>query len=228
MSDMLGNVNLNQYLPLRDVVFNTLREAILHGDLKPGERLMEKQLAEKMGVSRTPVREAIRKLELEGLVVMIPRKGAQVSEITIKEVEDVLEVRAALEGLASRLAAKRMSDEDLYKLKQSLREFKEGIEHQDLEILIQKDVEFHDMIFKACGNEKLVSMVNNLREQIHRFRVAYLKSFRGMSDVFEEHLKLVEAIEQRDTVQAEQLAKRHIDRQEEAILNTIRESEGLK
>ena len=86
-------VTMNEYLPLRDVVFNTLRRAILRGELKPGERLMEIQLANKLGVSRTPIREAIRKLELEGLVLMIPRKGAEVAEITEKNLRDVLEVR---------------------------------------------------------------------------------------------------------------------------------------
>ena len=90
-------VKMDEYLPLRDVVFNTLREAILRGELKPGERLMEIQLANKLGVSRTPIREAIRKLELEGLVLMIPRKGAEVAQITEKSLRDVLEVRRALE-----------------------------------------------------------------------------------------------------------------------------------
>ena len=93
-------VHMNEYLPLRDVVFNTLRQAILKGELKPGERLMEIALAEKLGVSRTPIREAMRKLELEGLVVMIPRRGAQVANITEKDLNDVLEVRIALENVA--------------------------------------------------------------------------------------------------------------------------------
>ena len=93
-------VNMNEYLPLRDVVFNTLRQAILKGELAPGERLMEIQLAEKLGVSRTPIREAIRKLELEGLVLMIPRKGAEVAKISEKSLRDVLEVRRSLEELA--------------------------------------------------------------------------------------------------------------------------------
>ena len=101
-------VNMNEYLPLRDVVFNTLRQAILRGELKPGERLMEIQLANKLGVSRTPIREAIRKLELEGLVLMIPRKGAEVAEITEKNMRDVLEVRKALEELAVQLACEKI------------------------------------------------------------------------------------------------------------------------
>ena len=102
--DMDFEVNMNEYLPLRDVVFNTLRKAILRGELKPGERLMEIQLANKLGVSRTPIREAIRKLELEGLVLMIPRKGAEVAQITEKNMQDVLEVRKALEELSVQLA----------------------------------------------------------------------------------------------------------------------------
>ena len=111
------NAVMNEYLPLRDVVFNTLRQAILKGELKPGERLMEIQLANRLGVSRTPVREAIRKLELEGLVLMIPRKGAVVAEITIKDLEDVLEVRGVLEILAVQNACQNITEIQLQELK---------------------------------------------------------------------------------------------------------------
>ncbi len=96
------DVKMDEYLPLRDVVFKTLRQAILKGELEPGERLMEIQLAERLGVSRTPIREAIRKLELEGLVLMIPRKGAEVARISENNLRDVLEVRRTLEELAVR------------------------------------------------------------------------------------------------------------------------------
>ena len=108
MAGKLSKINLNDYKPLREVVFNTLKEAIISGELKPGERLMEVKLAEKMGVSRTPVREAIRKLELDGLVEMLPRKGAHVAELSVKNIMDVLEVRASLDGLATSLAAEKM------------------------------------------------------------------------------------------------------------------------
>ena len=91
----ISKIKMDDYMPLRDVIFNTLRDAIVSGDLKPGERLMEVDLAEKMGVSRTPVREAVRKLEMEGLVTMVPRKGTHVAELSAKDIMDVLEVRAA-------------------------------------------------------------------------------------------------------------------------------------
>ena len=116
-------VSMDEYLPLRDVVFNTLRQAILRGELKPGERLMEIQLANKLGVSRTPIREAIRKLELEGLVLMIPRKGAEVAEITEKSLKDVLEVRRALEELAVEIACEKMTTQQIEELKAAAKEF---------------------------------------------------------------------------------------------------------
>ena len=106
-------VTMNEYLPLRDVVFNTLRQAILKGELEPGERLMEIQLAERLGVSRTPIREAIRKLELEGLVLMVPRKGAEVASISEKSLREVLEVRRSLEELAIELACQKITQEQI-------------------------------------------------------------------------------------------------------------------
>ena len=112
-------VDMNEFLPLRDVVFNTLRKAILTGQLKPGERLMEVHLADRLGVSRTPIREAIRKLELEGLVVMIPRRGAMVASITEKDLKDVLEVRLTLEMLAGEVACERITPELLEVLRRA-------------------------------------------------------------------------------------------------------------
>ena len=109
--------SMNEYLPLRDVVFNTLRQAIITGEFAPGERLMEISLANWLGVSRTPVREAIRKLELEGLVIMIPRKGAQVAKITEKNLRDVIEIRSALEEFAASLACERIEEKEETELK---------------------------------------------------------------------------------------------------------------
>ena len=124
-------VNMNEYLPLRDVVFNTLRQAILRGELKPGERLMEIQLANKLGVSRTPIREAIRKLELEGLVLMIPRKGAEVAEITEKSLRDVLEVRRALEELSVQLACEKITKEEIRELERVAKEFQQVVKSSE-------------------------------------------------------------------------------------------------
>ena len=173
MTDNL-TLNMDAYLPLRDVVFNTLREAILKGELKPGERLMELQLASKLGVSRTPIREAIRMLEQEGLAVTMPRKGAEVAKMTLKDMEDVLEVREALDELAAKIACKKISDEQLAKLKTIKNEFKRSMDSGDVKKIAEEDVKFHDAIYEATNNAKLVSMMNNIREQMYRYRVYYL------------------------------------------------------
>ena len=119
-------VYMDEFLPLRDVVFNTLRKAILTGQLKPGERLMEVHLANSLGVSRTPIREAIRKLELEGLVIMIPRRGAEVARITEKSLKDVLEVRRALDVLSVELACDRITEEDIERLLNACEDFEQA------------------------------------------------------------------------------------------------------
>ena len=160
-------VKIDEYLPLRDVVFYTLRQAILRGELKPGARLLEIRLANKLGVSRTPVREAIRKLELEGLVKMVPRRGAEVAEITEKRVRDALEVRRALEELAVQLACERISNEELEELKKAEEHFSQVLGKVDLVEVAAADESFHDVIFKATDNDRLTQLLNNLREQIY-------------------------------------------------------------
>ena len=149
-------MDVNDYLPLRDVVFNTLRQAILRGEMEPGERLMEIQLADKLGVSRTPIREAIRKLELEGLVIMIPRKGAEVAHITEKDMRDVLEVRAALEELAATLACRNVTPERIEELKMANKRFEAAIISKDVVAIVDADVNFHDIkIGRASCRERV-------------------------------------------------------------------------
>lgn len=222
MAGKLSKINFNDYKPLRDVIFNTLREAIIAGELKPGERLMEVQLSEKMGVSRTPVREAIRKLELEGLVDMIPRKGAHVAELSVKDIMDVLEVRASMDGLATSLSALRITEEEINELKHVYSQFESYVEKENLQGSIKKDVEFHDIIYRSSRNDKLIQILNNLREQVHRFRVIYLKGFGNSKELIKEHWEIIEAIESRDFEKAQKVAKKHIQNQEEAIIKVVK------
>ena len=221
MNDL--KLNISEYLPLRDVVFKTLREAILKGDLAPGERLMEIKLANQLGVSRTPIREAIRKLELEGLVVMVPRKGAEVAKITEKDLRDVLEVRASLEELAISLACERITDEKIAELNDALEQFRTVIKGKDVTKIAQMDVAFHDVIFEATQNARLVQMVNNLREQMYRYRLEYLKDFSTHSRLDEEHVKIFEAVSARDIERATALIREHIYNQEVTVVKNIQE-----
>ena len=218
-------VHMNEYLPLRDVVFNTLRQAILKGELKPGERLMEIALAEKLGVSRTPIREAMRKLELEGLVVMIPRRGAQVANITEKDLNDVLEVRIALENVAIEKACTRMSEEDMGRLWLAAKEFERTMAEGNLVRLAEADVEFHEIIYRASDNKRLNQVLNNLREQIYRYRVEYLKEEETRNVLVKEHEELTKAIRQRDVKKAQEISFRHIENQRRAIIQSIEAEE---
>lgn len=217
------SVDMNEYLPLRDVVFNTLRKAILKGELKPGERLMEIALAERLGVSRTPVREAMRKLELEGLVVMIPRRGAQVANITEKDLNDVLEVRIALENLSIENACARMTEEQLAELWKAAKDFEATMAEGNLVKLAEADVAFHEVIYKSSDNRRLNQVLNNLREQIYRYRVEYLKDEETRNLLVKEHEEIYEAIRNRDVKQAQEISYQHIENQREAIIRSIRE-----
>lgn len=227
MAGKIRKINVNDYQPLRELIFNTLREAIIIGELKPGERLMEVHLAEKMGVSRTPVREAIRKLELEGFVTMIPRKGAHVAELTVKDIKDVLELRAALDGLAASLAAQRITDSEIENLKQVQTNLNSYIEKNNLQGSVKKDIEFHEIIYRSSRNEKLMQIIGNLREQVLRFRVIYLKDFGSAQNLIKEHSEIFEHIKNRDPEKAQKAAEQHIKNQEEAIISAVRKSQHL-
>ena len=220
--DMDFEVNMNEYLPLRDVVFNTLRKAILRGELKPGERLREIQLANKLGVSRTPIREAIRKLELEGLVLMIPRKGAEVAQITEKNMQDVLEVRKALEELSVQLACERITPEQVEEMKMAAEDFRKVLKSGDVTKIAEADVKFHDIIFAATNNQRLITLLNNLREQMYRFRVEYLKQKECYPQLLEEHDKLIALISGGEVEEACELMGCHIDNQASTVSDVIR------
>ncbi|MCD8104927.1 MAG: GntR family transcriptional regulator [Lachnospiraceae bacterium] len=216
-------MEMNEYLPLRDVVFQTLRQAILRGEISPGERLMEIHLAQKLGVSRTPVREAIRMLELEGLVTTVPRKGTVVAEITISDLEDVLEVRQALEALAVRLVCKRITKEQLAQMKCLATDFRETLNRDDVVACAEADMKFHDAIYDATGNKRLIQILNNLWEQMYRYRMEYLKDKDSHQILVEEHEEILRALEARDEQKALEATCRHIDRQKEHIIAELSE-----
>ena len=221
MEDQI-KIDPNDFLPLRDVVFKTLRKAILTGQLQPGERLMEVHLAERLGVSRTPIREAIRKLELEGLVIMIPRRGAEVAEITEKSLKDVLEVRRALDILSAELACTRITDEDVEELQNACKEFESATRTKDLTEIAKADVALHNIIVEATGNQRLQQMINNLAEQMYRYRFVYIKDVTTHDMLIREHAMIYEAVKNRDIQKAAMAAKIHIDHQEESILGQLR------
>ena len=224
MNDQL-ELNMDAYLPLRDVVFNTLREAILRGDLVAGERLMELQLAAKLGVSRTPIREAIRMLEQQGLAITIPRKGAIVAGMTEKDMQDVLEIREALEELSVQVACDKITDEEIAELQKNMKNFEHSLKSGDLKKMAHADVEFHDVIYRATDNPKLINMLNNLREQMYRYRVEYLKNPQNHEQLLHEHEAIYKGIVEKDKSAVTEMIRKHISNQVAVVKHMIREQE---
>ena len=220
MQDNL-QVTMDEFLPLRDVVFNTLRQAILTGELKPGERLMEIHLANKLGVSRTPIREAIRKLELEGLVVMIPGKGAEVAKITVRDLKDALEVRMAIDSLSVKLACERLDEDDKTEIKQACVAFREAVKSGNVQAIVEGDERFHNTIYRASKNQKLITIAMNLREQVYRYRFEYVKDFSYHENLIREHDQITEAILKGDVETAQKIMKEHIYNQEQIVIRNL-------
>ena len=218
MSKNSLSLQTDEFLPLRDEVFNTLREKILKGVYKPGERLMEIHLADQLGVSRTPIREAIRMLELEGLVKMVPRKGAQVAKISKEDLQDVLEVRKALDTLSVKLACERITEDEIKLLNNAERDFEKALASKDVRDIAEADVAFHDVIHAATKNGRLKSMISNLAERIYRYRFEYIKQQSdGGKTLMLEHREIMRCIESRDVESAVKATEIHIDNQEISI-----------
>ena len=152
----LEPIRLDAYRPLRDVVCEALRAAIQSGELPPGERLMEIPLAEELGVSRTPIREAIRKLEQEGFVVMIPRRGTYVADITLKDINQVFEIRSSLDELAASLASERITPDELEELERHLVSINDYMESRDFDKIVAADIAFHEVLYSASRNVRLI------------------------------------------------------------------------
>lgn len=218
MENNFKNFEIKNYKPLGEVVFEYLRNAILNGTLKPGERLMEISLADQLGVSRTPVREAIRKLEKEKFVEMIPRKGAYVANLTARDILEVLEIRIVLEGFASKLAAERMGDEDVAELESILAEFNKALEVLDRPEMIRRDNEFHNKIYSAAKNNKLVEIVKELHDQYQRFRLIFFNEYDDYNDLQVWHQNIVDAIRNRDGNRAKECAEYHVRSIRESVI----------
>jgi DNA-binding GntR family transcriptional regulator len=214
----IGKLSLKDYKPLGDVVFEYLRDAILTGKLKPSERLMEIQLAEKLGVSRTPVREAMKKLEQENFIEMVPRKGAYVKDIHAKDMLDVLEIRALLEGFAAYQAASAMGEKEIKDMEKLIEKFEKAILLEDKEGLIETDNKFHDIIYKSTKNDKLKDIIKSLQDQFHRFRIIYFSEFDDYDLISVGHKDILEAIKAKDGERARRVAEDHINIVERSVL----------
>lgn len=211
--------DLQNHRPLREIVYEQLKRQILTGKITPGTRMMEVELAEEMGVSRTPVREAIRKLEKEGLVTIEPRRGAYASDISVKDMVDTLEVREDLEGLAAALAAERMTSEQISELVTITEGYSDAILNSDTEKIIHYDEKFHKYIVSCSGNKTLIQLSEIVQELALRFRYIYYDDFSRYENMPVEHREIVEAITSGDSGAARLTADSHVKKLKEFVVH---------
>lgn len=220
-------LDLPPQIPLRDRAYRALRDAIVSGQLAPGERLVEARLAQELGVSRNPVREALRRLEHEGLASRLPRGGMAVAEVNLRDVAEVYAVRSVLEGLAARLAARRLREEQLELLRRSVEEGERARETGDLEELVRSSTTFHAVILEAAGNARLSALLEALDNHISRFRRLSLQAEGGPAEVLEEHRQLLALLEQGQEEEAERLMRSHLERSGKVIIQFLGRKKGF-
>lgn len=208
-----------QRTSLRDQVFQKLRKDILNGKYQAGDELVENTLGKEMGVSRTPVREAIRQLELEGLVQLIPNKGAVVNGISVKDMEDIFSIRSRLEGLCAGWAAKYRTEEELEEMEEVIymSRFHAGKEHY--EQVLELDTRFHELMYEASHSRILAHTLGDFHQYVQKARKISITSRVRSRKSNEEHGMILEAIRAQDVARAETLATQH-------ILNTIKNLEN--
>lgn len=213
------NFDLQNHRPLREIVYEELKRQILIGEIAPGTRMMEVELAEDMGVSRTPVREAIRKLEKEGLVTIEPRKGAYASNISIKDMVDVLEVRQGLEAMAAAIASEKITKAQKEELQNVVDKYREAVEAENIDEIIKYDQKFHMLIVSYSGNKTLTQVFSTVQELAIRFRYIYYDDFNRYENMPDEHQAIEEAIMSGDSEKARVAADLHVARLKDFVVN---------
>ncbi|MEJ2490652.1 MAG: GntR family transcriptional regulator [Desulfuromonadales bacterium] len=198
---------IERHQTLREKILETIRDAILKGTLKPGERVSEPELAERFGISRTPIREAFRQLESEGYLKVIPRKGAVVASLSERDVEEFYTIKIILEGFAARMAAEKLTDKDIERLEAINNRLAEIAKQGDVKNFFRVHNEFHEMFIKAAGNERLSEMINQLVMKFKRLRLASLSQPGRMEISVEQHRNMIQAFKTHDGDRADNLVR---------------------
>jgi DNA-binding GntR family transcriptional regulator len=222
MKHGISGLAVSKRQPLREEVYEALKRAILRGELPSGERLIEEELASVLGTSRTPVREAIHKLEKDDLVARLARGGFAVRQFTVEDVEEIFGIRSALESHAAALATRHINAETIRTLEKKIEKSRERQAAGDLDALIRLNTQFHDTLYKSAKSRKLYDMISEFRDYFLRYRVAIL-GVDGMSDVsIRDHAEMLEAMKVKDEAKVEQLVRRHILRGKDVVIEQIK------
>ena len=213
--------NLKKPQTLRERIVDFVKDSIINGRLKPGERVPEHEIAENLGISRTPIREAFRQLESEGFITVTPRKGAIVSPITAKDVKDFYSIKSLLEGYAAREACKTFSDREIKKLKTLNQQMMRCSETNDIKTFFRLDNQFHETFLTSCGNDKLCQLAHQLVEQFERFRIAALNVPGRMKTSVRQHDEIIEAFTNRNGVMVEKLVRENAELSAEILVKEL-------
>jgi DNA-binding GntR family transcriptional regulator len=213
---------------LSEDIAESIKTAIIKGKFRPGEKISEGELAESMGISRTPLREAFRKLENEGFIEIIPRKGAVVTQIDPDETYDLYEIKSTLEGLAARLACVNMQKKDLDKLETINRELRELIDKNDLEAFYKAHTKFHEGFVKLSGNRRLIQIISNLNDHFKRFGIVSLTLPGQYEKAIRQHEKIIEAFRKGDEKLIEERVKDNVMTGGKVLIDHLAEAEKNK
>lgn len=208
-------------LTLRERIVDFIKDAVVTGRLKPGERVPEQEIAANLGISRTPIREAFRQLESEGFIAVVPRKGAVVSPITDKDVSEFYAIKSLLEGYAAKTACKKLSEKEVKRLETLNANMGKCAEKNDVKGFFKFDAQFHDTFLKACGNEKLCALIHHLVQQFERFRITAMSLPGRMQDSVRQHREIIEAFRNGDEHLVERLVKANAERGRDVLVEEL-------
>ncbi|MDO3378463.1 GntR family transcriptional regulator [Geoalkalibacter halelectricus] len=217
---------IERHQTLREKILETIRDAILRGTLKPGEKVAEPELAERFGISRTPIREAFRQLESEGYLTVIPRKGAVVTALSERDVKEFYAIKAILEGYAARIAAKNLSDKEIERLEAINERLQQLADEGDVKSFYRTHNEFHELFIRAAGNHKLAELINQLVVKFNRPRMASLSLPGRMQISVNEHSRLLEAFKARNGEQADNLVRKTASLGGQLLIQSMAQEEG--
>ena len=207
---------------LGNQVFEQLKEMIFKGELAPGKRIIESEVADSIGISRTPVREALHKLEAERLLMHLPKGGYVVKGMSLSEIQETFDIRIILESFAGFLAAKRCNDKEILPLEKKLEEFEKYLAENDYKELTRVNTEFHELLYALSKSPKLIKMINNLRDEIFLLREILLDSMEMASLSHDDHKEMIKAIKNREAKKVERLIKEHILRGEDFVIKEMK------
>ncbi len=213
-------VQIDTHQTLREKIVETIRGAIVNGKLPPGTRVAEPELADRFGISRTPIREAFRQLESEGFLTVVPRKGAVVASLSAQDISDFYDLKSLLEGEAARLAVKTLGPKDIERMEAVNRQIESASQRKDIKRVLALHNEFHDIFLQAAGNEKLHAIVQNLVMQFQRFRLILAMPGRIEGSI-RQHREIIEAFRKKDPDLAEDLVRKNAQYGKKLLLREL-------